>query len=177
MQVASESCWRCFVAISANVEDQAADGIRGVDAVIEHGFPGGIALDDLVLAEGFEQIGEGLLRNIFGKNCFAESDEDGMRGAAVVAGVEFALPPVEQLEGAGGFGNFVAEIVGPAAIGVDVVEMLVQLGGEQPGSYVEIFVVVGGEPAGVLLRFFHGAARGGGAFGDFKFVGGATSGE
>jgi hypothetical protein len=124
----------------------------------------------LVLAESFEQICEGLPGNVFGENCFAESDEDGVRWAAVVAGVEFALPPVEQLEGAGGFGNFVAEIVGPASIGIDTVEMLMEVGGEQPARYVEIFVVMSGEQAGVLLRFFYGAARGGGAFGDFEFV-------
>jgi len=41
-----------------------------------------------------------------------------------VASVEFALPPIEEFERAICIWDFVAEIVGPAAIGVDVVEML-----------------------------------------------------
>jgi hypothetical protein len=51
---------------------------------------------------------------------------------------------VEQFEGPLRIGDFVAEIVGPAAVGVDVVEMLVEFFGEKPGDYVEILVVVGG---------------------------------
>ncbi len=37
--------------------------------------------------------------------------------------------------------------------------MLVQIGGQQPGSYVEIFVVVGGQPARVFLGFFQRTTR------------------
>ena len=70
------------------------------------------------------------------------------------------FPPIEQLESASGFGDFIAKIVGPAAIGVQIVEMLVEVGGEKPGSYIEIFVVMSGEPAGVFLSFFNGAAGG-----------------
>jgi hypothetical protein len=65
------------------------------------------------------------------------------------------------LDSARGFGNFIAKIVGPAAISIQVVEMLVELGGKKPGSYIEIFVVVGGEPASVFLSFLNGAAGGG----------------
>jgi hypothetical protein len=47
--------------------------------------------------------------------------------------------------------DFIAEVVGPAAIGVEIVEMLVQVFWKQPAGYVEIFVVMRGEPASVLL--------------------------
>jgi hypothetical protein len=44
--------------------------------------------------------------------------------------------------------------------------MLVEFGREEPGSYVEIFVVVSGEPARVFLGFFNGAAGGRSSLGD-----------
>ncbi len=113
----------------------------------------------MVLAECSQQIGKGLLGNVFGDYRFAQCDEDGMRGPAVVTRIEFALPPIKKFEGALFLGNFVAEIVGPAAISIEIVEMLVQILGEQPGDDIEIFVVVSGEPARVLLRRCRGAAR------------------
>ena len=168
VQVASERCWRCCVAIAAEIQNQAADGIRRIDAVVEHGIPSGVAFHGLILPEGFQQIGEGLLGNIFGDDGLTQGDEDGMRRIAVVAGVQFLLPPIEQLRARDGVRNFVAEIVGPAAIGVDIVEMLVEFLGEQPGDDIEILVVMRGEPARVLLRGFRRAARGRGVLRRFR---------
>jgi hypothetical protein len=42
-----------FVVIPAKIEHQPTDRIRGVEAVVENGIPGGVALDDLVLAKSF----------------------------------------------------------------------------------------------------------------------------
>jgi len=53
-----------------------------------------------------------------------------MRRVSVVARVQLSLPPVEELESAGAIRDFVAEIIGPAAVGVDVVEMLMEFFGE-----------------------------------------------
>ncbi len=160
------------VAIAAEIENEAADGIRGVDAVVDDGVPIGVALYELILAEGLEQIGEGLLGNVLGENGLAKSDEDGMRWFVFVTRVEFAFPPVEEFDGAIAVGNFVAEIVGPAAVGVDVIEMLVELLGEEPGDDVEIFVVMRGEPTGVFLGVVDRAAGGGDVFGgESEFVG------
>src|ERR1700722_7534597 len=75
----------------------------------------------------------------------------------MVAIVEFALPPIKQFEGSLFFRDFVTEIVGPAAIGVDIIEMLVKIFREQPRDYVEILVVMRGEPARVLLGGGYGA--------------------
>ena len=80
------------------------------------------------------------------------------------------LPPVQEFEGACCSGDFVTEVVGPAAICVDVVEMLMQFFREQPGNYVEIFVMMGCEPARVVLRGFRRAARRRRVRGDFEFV-------
>ena len=132
------------VAVAAEVEGKVADRIRGVNAIVEDGVPIGIALDGLILAKSFEEIGERLFRDVFGDDRFAEGDKNCVGGMAFVAGIEFALPPIEEFEGAIWVGDFVAEIVGPAAVGVDVVEMLVEFFGEKPGHYVEIFIVVGG---------------------------------
>jgi hypothetical protein len=44
--------------------------------------------------------------------------------------------------------------------------MLMELGGEKPGSYIEIFVMVIGEPARVFLGFFDGATGCGCSIGD-----------
>ncbi len=66
------------VAIAAEIENEAADGIRGIDAVVDDGVPIFIALYELILAEGFEQVGEGLLRNVLRKNGFTKGDEDGV---------------------------------------------------------------------------------------------------
>ena len=38
--------------------------------------------DGLILAEGDEQIGEGLFGNVAGADGFGQSDEDGMTGSA-----------------------------------------------------------------------------------------------
>lgn len=138
-----------FVAIAAKIEDEAADGIRGKNAVADHGVPSRITLDGLVLAEGAQEIGEGLFGNILGRYGLAQREEDGMRRAAVVAIVEFALPPIEEFEGALFLRDFVAEIIGPAAIGVEVVEMLPQPPRQHAAGDGEILVVAAGQPPAV----------------------------
>ena len=66
------------VAIAAEIENEAADGIRGVDAVVDDGVPIFVAFYELILAKGFEQVGEGLLRNVLREHGFAKGDEDGV---------------------------------------------------------------------------------------------------
>src|SRR5579859_4544565 len=88
-----------------------------------------------------------------------------------IAEVEFALPPVEEFEGAGRVRNFVAEVVGPAAVGVDIIEMLMKLFRQKPGDDFEIFVMMRGEPFRELLGGLRRAARGGGVCGNGEFTG------
>src|SRR5579859_1887293 len=159
-----------FVTVAAKKKNEATDGICGIDAIADHRIPRGVAFDGLVLAERSQQIGKGLPGNIFSDYGFAQSDEDGMRRAARVTGIKFALPPIKEFEGALFLRNLVAEIVGPAAIGIKIVEMLVQILREQPGDDIEIFVMVRSEPARVLLRRCRGAPIRGSALGNFEFT-------
>ena len=62
-------------------------------------------------------------------------------------------PPAEQPQAFGRVADLVAQIVRPAAEGVDVVEILMQALGQKKADDVEVFVVMGGQPARVLLGF------------------------
>ena len=97
------------IAISAEVEHEMADGIRGVVAIAEHVVECLETCDGLILAERDEQIGKFVLGDFELAHCFGQRDEDGMFRCAVVAGVEFALPLVEQFERGGGVADFVAQ--------------------------------------------------------------------
>ena len=141
------------VAVSAEVEHEMADGIRGVAAIGQDVVESFEAGDGLILAEGDEQVGEFVLGNVEKADGFRERDEDGMLRDAFVAGVEFALPLVEQFERGGGVADFVAQIVGDAAVGVDVEEMLAQAAGKKPAGDGEVFVVGAGEAGAVFAGF------------------------
>src|SRR5260370_396594 len=116
-------------------------------------------------------IGEGLLGNVLLDDGFPQRYENRMRRLAFVTGVQFVLPPVEQFECAVWIGNFVAKIIGPAAVGVDVVKMLVQGSGKKPRYNFEILIVMSGQPARVALRLFGRATGLGGMPRDVDFAG------
>src|SRR5208282_4401925 len=92
--------------------------------------------------------------------------------SATVAGVEFGLPLIEQGERGCGIADFVAEIVGDAAVGVDVEKMLAQAAGEKPGGYGEIFVVGAGQVGAVFAGFDERGCRGGDRVGGGEAGGG-----
>ena len=68
--------------------------------------------------------------------------------------LQFFVPRIQQLQRDFRIGNFIAQIVGPAAIGIDIVKMLVQAPRQQPGDHIEIFVVVRRQPTRVTARLF-----------------------
>src|SRR5262249_16821217 len=86
-------------------------------------------------------------------------------------GVELGFPPIQEFERACGIRDFVAEIVGPAAVGVEIVEILMKLLGKQPRDHVEIFVVMGGEMRSVFLRDVRRTTCGRQVRGQVEFVG------
>src|SRR2546430_12914478 len=90
-----------------------------------------------------------------------------MRGLAFVAKIDFGVPPGEKFKGAHRVWNFVAEVVRPTAVGVDIVKMLVKFLRQQPRNDIEILVVMRGEPFGEPLRGFRRTRRGRGVLCDF----------
>ena len=114
-----------FIAIPTEIEHQAANGIRRIDTVVENGLPGGIALDDLIVPKCLQEISKGLPGNIFCRDCFAKRDKHSVRWMALVAGVQFLLPPIEQFQRPLRVRDFIAKIIGPATIRVQIVEVLV----------------------------------------------------
>ena len=139
---------------AAGVEHQAADGIGRVAAVAEHVVHGGVARDGLVLAKGDEQIGERLFGNGAGADGFGQRDKDRMARAALVAGVQFPAPQIEKRQSRGVVADFVAQIVGDAAVGVDGMKVRPQRLGQEPRGDVEVFVVRLGQVAAVGAGFF-----------------------
>jgi hypothetical protein len=142
-----------FVSIATEVKNEPADRIRRVNAIVDQGIPVRIAVHRLVLAEGTQQIGEGLGRNILCADSFAQGDQDGMSRPAIALKNRSQLffPSVEQCQRTGGIGYFVAQVVRPPAVGVNIVEILVQATGQQAGDNIEILIVMGSQPAGVAL--------------------------
>ncbi len=128
-------------------------------------------MDSLVLAEGAQQIAEGLHRNIFRADGLAQSDQNRMRRSAArfVDEPQLVFPGIEQCQRSHGSGDFVAQIIRPPAIGIDIVEMLMQAARQQTGDYVEILVVMGRQPARVALCFSRAAALRGKVTRDFQF--------
>ncbi len=160
-----------LVAVAAEIQDQASHGICRIYAITEDGLPVRITLDGLILTESFQEVRERLPGNIFCDYRLAQRDEHRMGWLAFVASIQLMFPPGEQFQRARRIGNFVAKIVGPAAVGVDVVEMLMQGLGEEPRNDVEIFVMVRRKPARVPFGYFGRAAGLRRVFGDFDFAG------
>ena len=91
----------------------------------------------------------------------AQRNEHRMRDvAAGVTGMKLFAPPIEQAQTLGRVSHFVAQIVGPTAKGVDVVEVLVQFFRQKEADDVEILVVVCGEPPRVSFRLGEGPGSG-----------------
>ena len=142
------------IVIAAEVEDEMSDGIRRIAAVGENVVESFEAGDGLVLAEGDEEIGKFVLRDVELVDSLGQGDENRMARIALVAGVEFGLPFIEQGQGGRGVADFVAQIVGDAAVGVDVEEILAQVFGQKPGGDGKILVVGAGQVAAVFVGFF-----------------------
>ncbi len=80
-----------------------------------------------------------------------QRDEDGMRTCPAYIASSSARHQASSRRLSAALADFVAQIVGPAAEGIDVVKILMQTFGQQEGDDVEILVVVRGQPARVLL--------------------------
>jgi len=140
------------ITISAEIKDEMTDRIGGVAAVSEQVVEGFVPCDRLVLAEGGEQIGELMPGNVEFADGAGEGNENGMARIAVVAGVEFGFPLIEQLQGGCGASSFVAKIVGYPAVGVNVKKVLAEAFGQEPSGNGKIFVMGAGQAFAVRVR-------------------------
>src|SRR3569833_363485 len=115
-------------------------------------FPVPITGNGLILNEGADQVVEWLTGNRILFRGATQRNEHRMLRFARIHAADFARPPLEQAKAFRGVADFVRQIVRPAAIRVDVVEILMQFSRQQKTDHVEIFVMVSGEPTRVLLR-------------------------
>src|SRR5262249_58952997 len=113
---------RALVEALAKIQDEMPDGIGRIAAVAENLLVGVVALDDLVLLEGEQQLEERRRRNREPLDRFAQRDHDRMARLAVVAGEQLLAPPLQEVEGLLPAARLVAQIVGPAAVGVNVMK-------------------------------------------------------
>lgn len=93
----------------------------------------------------------------------AKSEEEGRLASAIEAGVSLLLEQIKGLMGVLAVGDFIGEVVGNAAEGVDVAEILAEVLGEEEGDDGEVFVMGMREAAGVRRRrpFVRGGREGG----------------
>jgi hypothetical protein len=121
-------------------------------------IPRRVPFRGLIVAKGNEQIGKWLDGDIQRGNRFVQRDENRVRRLSRAAIAQFQVPLVEKRQGSYRIGNFVSQVIGPAAVGVQIVKMLVQPARQQPGNHIEIFVMMRGQPAGISLSLRDGAS-------------------
>ena len=99
------------------------DRIRGISAIAKHLFVGFVTLDDLVLLEGEQEVQKRRRRNRETPDRPLQRDHDRMAWVAIVSAQEFLAPPLQQIERVLPAAGLIAEVVGPAAVGVNAVKM------------------------------------------------------
>src|SRR6516162_7397469 len=70
--------------------------------------------------------------------------------SSLVAGIELALPLIEQCERGSGIADLIAEIIGNSAISVDIEKVLAQAARKEPAGHGKVFVM-GASEAGTVL--------------------------
>ena len=83
-----------------------------------------VADNALVLTKGRQEIDQRLGGDAKLSDRFSKGSKDGVRYLAAIAGVELFFPPAQQCHCPLRIPGLVGQIVRPAAVGVDVVEML-----------------------------------------------------
>src|SRR5260370_23022419 len=76
-----------------------------------------------------------------------------------ITGVEFRFPLVEQKERYLAIAGFITEVVGDAAIGIDIEEMLSQPLRQKPSCDRKIFIMRARQPLTVRLCVPHGRSQ------------------
>src|SRR5262249_47638734 len=74
-----------------------------------------------------------------------------MAGPSFVAGAQFRTPPAQEFQRMLNIPDFVPQIIGPAAVGIDIVEMLVQPPRKEPRNHGKVFVMRRRQPPAIGL--------------------------
>ena len=118
-------------------------------AVAEQLLVGLVAMSELVLLEGDQQIEKRLRRNMKTLDRLVEGDHDRVPGLALITAQQFLPPPVQQVESPLATACFVGEIVGPAAIGVHGMKMPQQIAWQEQRRDGEVLIVSARQPAAI----------------------------
>ena len=122
-------CGTLGVVATEQVQHEVPDGVRGVSAVLQEFVEGRVIGLRLILPERDEQILERLGRDGFLADRLLQRDHHRVFRRAVVASLQFALPPCEQRQRGVAAARFIGEIVGPTAVRIDRVKVRKQLPG------------------------------------------------
>ena len=126
------------------------DRIGRIAAISEQIVEALVAEDRLVLAERRQQIGKLMLGNSELPDGFGQRDKNRMRRTLAarlrrlqpaIHGAQFFFPAVKQSQSYLCVADLIAEIVGDAAVGVNIEKMLMQSPGKEPARDRKILVV------------------------------------
>src|SRR5260370_9051396 len=150
------------VIVAAEVEHKMAYWVGRITAVSQEIIEAFVARDGLVLTEGTQQVREFVLGNFEGFNCFPQRNKDRMLGMALIADIQFGFPLVEQSQRVASVSDFVTQIIGDAAVGVDIAEVLAQAARKKPGGDGKILVMAARQTAAVFAGLRGRRCAGGG---------------
>ena len=139
--------------VTTQTQHQPAYRIRRIAAVVVDLLEAPVTSNGLILDESPDKVRKRLPGQRAGPDRILEGHEDRMACLTGVHGLHFGVTPVEQFQASGSIVYLIRQVIRPTAEGVDVVEILVEVFREQERDYVEIFVVVMGEPTGIGERF------------------------
>ena len=134
----------------AQVENQPADRVGRVAAVVGQLGQIVVAADPLILTKGHQKIDERVDRNVKPPDGLRQGDKNRVPDLARIAIAELFFPPVQQCKAFLRFARLVGQVIGPAAVGIDVIKMLPQPSRQEPTDDSEVLVVPSGEQAAVL---------------------------
>ena len=130
----------CVVAAS-EIQHKLPDGIGRMATIVELLGDGQVSRLPLVLLKSKEQIVKRLLGYLKGFNGIDQRDEYGVRCPATVAISQQQRPPMKEFAGLRRRFAFIGQVVGPAAVGIEMIKMRTQFSRQQATGHGEVFVV------------------------------------
>lgn len=133
-------------------QKDTTNGVRTAGAVGQYVIIVVVANDMLILAECVEQFLERFQGQGVSQESGAQGDKNRMVAVSGKALFQFVPPPVQQIDRAG---CFIREIVGPAAVSVNIVKILANRFWQQETGDGKILVVIQGKVFAVSFGFGH----------------------